>query len=44
VPTLAENGTRPSRPSRPRGKSAGQQCIDDLETCVADTRDLLQRI
>jgi hypothetical protein len=42
--TLAEKGT--PKPATPRAadKTAGQQRIDDLETCVRYTRDLLRRI
>jgi sugar phosphate isomerase/epimerase len=41
---IAERGTpRPATP-RPAGKTAGQQRIEDLETCVRYTRDLLQRL
>jgi hypothetical protein len=29
---------------RPEGKTAGQQKIDDLETCVRYTRELLTRL
>jgi hypothetical protein len=40
---LAEKGTpKPATPRAP-GKTAGQQRIDDLETCVRYTRDLLRR-
>jgi sugar phosphate isomerase/epimerase len=42
--TLAEKGTpKPATPRAP-GKTAGQQRIEDLETCVTYTRDLLRRI
>lgn len=41
---VAEKGT--PKPATPRavGKTAGQQRIEDLETCVRYTRDLLRRI
>ena len=42
--TIADKGTpRPAVPL-PAGKTAGQQRIEDLETCVRYTRDLLRRI
>jgi 3-oxoisoapionate decarboxylase len=41
---LAEKGTPKPATPRPAGKTAGQQRIEDLETCVRYTRDLLRRI
>ena len=42
--TIADKGTpRPAVPL-PAGKTAGQQRIEDLETCVRYTRDLLRRL
>ena len=41
---VAEKGTPKPAAPRPEGKTAGQQRIDDLETCVRYTRSLLQRI
>jgi sugar phosphate isomerase/epimerase len=41
---IAEKGTpKPAMP-RPEGKTVGQQRIEDLETCVKYTRELLQRL
>ena len=41
---LAEKGTPKLATPLPAGKTAGQQKIDDLETCVRYTRALLTRI
>ena len=41
---VAEKGTPKPATPRPPGKTAGQQRIEDLETCVRYTRDLLRRI
>ena len=41
---IADKGTPKPAVPRPEGKTAGQQRIDDLETCVRYTRDLLQRL
>ena len=41
---VAEKGTPKPAVPLPAGKTAGQQRIDDLETCVRYTRDLLRRI
>jgi hypothetical protein len=41
---LAEKGTPKPATPRAAGKTAGQQRIDDLETCVRYTRDLLRRM
>lgn len=41
---LADKGTPKPATPRPAGKTAGQQRIEDLETCVRYTRDLLRRI
>ena len=41
---VAEKGKPTPAVPRPQGKTAGQQKIDDLETCVRYTRDLLTRI
>ena len=41
---VAEKGTPKSATPRPAGKTAGQQRIEDLETCVRYTRELLRRI
>ena len=41
---IAEKGTPKPAVPRPEGKTAGQQRIEDLETCVRYTRDLLQRL
>jgi sugar phosphate isomerase/epimerase len=42
--TLADKGTPKPAVPLPAGKTAGQQRIEDLETCVRYTRDLLRRI
>jgi 3-oxoisoapionate decarboxylase len=41
---VADKGTPKPAVPRPAGKTAGQQKIEDLETCVRYTRDLLRRI
>jgi 3-oxoisoapionate decarboxylase len=41
---VAEKGKPTPAVPRPQGKTAGQQRIDDLETCVRYTRELLARI
>ena len=41
---IAEQGKPTPAVPRAAGKTAGQQKIDDLETCVRYTRDLLRRI
>jgi sugar phosphate isomerase/epimerase len=41
---VAEKGTPKLAVPRAEGKTAGQQRIEDLETCVRYTRELLQRI
>lgn len=41
---VAEKGTPTPAIPRPEGKSAGQQKIDDLETSVRYTRELLRRL
>jgi sugar phosphate isomerase/epimerase len=41
---VAEKGTPKPPAPLPEGKTAGQQRIDDLETCVKYTRELLNRI
>lgn len=41
---VAEKGKPTPAVPRPAGKTAGQQKIEDLETCVRYTRDLLTRI
>lgn len=41
---VAEKGTPTPAVPRPEGKSAGQQKIEDLETSVRYTRDLLRRL
>jgi sugar phosphate isomerase/epimerase len=41
---VADKGTPKPAVPRAAGKTAGQQKIDDLETCVRYTRDLLRRI
>jgi len=41
---VAEKGKPTPAVPRPQGKTAGQQKIDDLESCVRYTRDLLTRI
>jgi sugar phosphate isomerase/epimerase len=41
---VAEKGTPKPASPLPEGKTAGQQRIEDLETCVRYTRDLLRRI
>jgi 3-oxoisoapionate decarboxylase len=41
---IAEKGTPKPATPLPDGKTAGQQHIEDLETCVRYTRDLLRRI
>jgi sugar phosphate isomerase/epimerase len=41
---VAEKGTPKPAVPRPEGKTAGQQRIDDLETCVRYTRELLRRM
>jgi sugar phosphate isomerase/epimerase len=41
---IAEKGTPKLATPRPADKTAGQQRIEDLETCVRYTRDLLRRI
>lgn len=41
---VAEKGTPKPAVPRAAGKTAGQQRIEDLETCVRYTRDLLRRI
>src|SRR3954465_1002301 len=41
---IADKGAPKPATPRPEGKTAGQQRIDDLETCVRYTRSLLQRI
>ena len=40
---LAEKGTPKPATPLPEGKTAGQQRIEDLETCVRYTRELLRR-
>ena len=42
--TLADKGTPKPAVPLPAGKTAGQQRIEDLETCVRYARDLLRRI
>ena len=42
--TVAEKGTPKPAVPRAEGKTAGQQRIEDLETCVRYTRELLQRL
>jgi sugar phosphate isomerase/epimerase len=42
--TLADKGTPKPATPLPEGKTAGQQRIEDLETCVRYTRELLKRI
>ena len=42
--TIADKGTPKPATPRPAGKTAGQQRIEDLETCVRYTRELLRRI
>jgi sugar phosphate isomerase/epimerase len=42
--SVAEKGTPKLATPRPEGKTAGQQRIEDLETCVRYTRELLRRI
>lgn len=42
--TLADKGTPKPAVPLPAGKTPGQQRIEDLETCVRYTRDLLRRI
>ena len=42
--TIADKGTPKPAVPLPAGKTAGQQRIEDLETCVRYTRDLLRRI
>jgi sugar phosphate isomerase/epimerase len=41
---IAEKGVPKPAAPLPAGKTAGQQRIDDLETCVRYTRDLLKRL
>jgi 3-oxoisoapionate decarboxylase len=41
---VAEKGTPKPAVPRAEGKTAGQQRIEDLETCVRYTRELLQRL
>ena len=41
---VAEKGTPKPATPLPAGKTAGQQRIDDLETCVRYTRELLRRL
>lgn len=41
---VAEKGAPKPAVPRPAGKTAGQQKIEDLETCVRYTRDLLRRM
>jgi sugar phosphate isomerase/epimerase len=41
---VAEKGTPKLAVPRAEGKTAGQQRIEDLETCVRYTRELLQRL